>query len=233
MADSFSSLDVLDRWSPDVSALQAQQWATAQLAIKRALDITWAAVLVTLLFPILVALAVVVLCSSRGPIIFCQQRVGKNDRVFQMYKFRTMHAVSDPTVHRRHYEALVRGQAIPNEGTFKLIRDGRVTPVGRVLRRFSLDELPQLVNVLKGDMSLVGPRPPIPYEVELYGPRERMRLWVTPGLTGLWQVSGRSALTFEEMIDRDLTYIRDWSLWLDFLILLRTPLVVLSGRGAG
>jgi lipopolysaccharide/colanic/teichoic acid biosynthesis glycosyltransferase len=127
---------------------------------------------------------------------------------------------------------LIQGTAQATGNTFKLQNDSRITPVGRVLRRLSLDELPQLINVLRGEMSLVGPRPPLPYEVAQYGPRELGRLSVPPGLTGLWQVSGRAILNFHQMIDLDLAYIERWSLWLDLKILARTPLVVLTGRGA-
>src|SRR6185295_6235045 len=127
---------------------------------------------------------------------------------------------------------LIEGKAESTGNTFKMRNDPRITPVGRILRRLSLDELPQLINILRGEMSLVGPRPPLPYEVEQYGPRELGRLTVTPGLTGLWQVSGRAVLNFHQMIDLDLAYIERWSIWLDLKILAQTPLVVLTGRGA-
>jgi lipopolysaccharide/colanic/teichoic acid biosynthesis glycosyltransferase len=149
-----------------------------------------------------------------------------------MWKFRTMVHGNSSASHKEYYCAFVRGEAQAAHGTFKLVHDPRITRVGRVLRRYSLDELPQLVNVLTGSMSLVGPRPPIPYEVELYGPRESLRLSVTPGLTGLWQVSGRNLLNFQQMIDLDVAYIERWSFWLDIVILARTPLTVLTGRGA-
>jgi lipopolysaccharide/colanic/teichoic acid biosynthesis glycosyltransferase len=149
-----------------------------------------------------------------------------------MAKFRTMTADNDPATHRQYYCALIRGEVAANNGTFKLARDPRITRVGRVLRRYSLDELPQLINVLRGEMSLVGPRPPISYEVELYGERDRLRLSVTPGLTGLWQVSGRNQLNFQQMVDLDIEYVESWSFWLDLVILARTPLVVITGRGA-
>ena len=152
--------------------------------------------------------------------------------MFCLYKFRTMFANNDQAIHQAYYRALINGEAKPLDGTFKLTYDPRITPIGRFLRRFSLDELPQLLNVLKGDMSLVGPRPPIPYEVELYRPRERSRLSVIPGITGLWQVSGRNSLNFQQMIDLDLAYIERWSLWLDIQILARTVFVVATGRGA-
>jgi lipopolysaccharide/colanic/teichoic acid biosynthesis glycosyltransferase len=205
---------------------------TAQLLIKRTLDVVLPLALLLSLAPVLAAVALVVWLGSPGPILYRQERTGKDGRRFRLYKFRTMLANSDPAIHEAYYGRLVTGQAEAFDGTFKLARDPRITRAGRVLRRFSLDELPQLWNVLKGDMSLVGPRPPIPYEVQLYGARERRRLSVVPGLTGLWQVSGRNSLGFQDMIDLDLEYIERWSIWLDLAIILRTPLVLLSGQGA-
>jgi lipopolysaccharide/colanic/teichoic acid biosynthesis glycosyltransferase len=203
-----------------------------QLRAKRALDLVLAVILLLMLIPILVVLAALVCIDSPGPVLFRQRRIGAGGRTFVMYKFRTMYNQADTEVHAAYYRELIRGAAPPRNGLFKVADDQRVTPLGRILRRFSLDELPQLFNVLSGDMSLVGPRPPIPYEVDEYGPRERLRLRVVPGLTGLWQVSGRSRLTFQEMIDLDLRYIDHWSIWLDLWIMLRTPLVMLRGSGA-
>jgi lipopolysaccharide/colanic/teichoic acid biosynthesis glycosyltransferase len=200
--------------------------------IKRLFDIAASIVLLIVLSPLLVLIAGLVLFSSPGPILFVQDRVGKDGRVFRMFKFRTMVRDAAASIHRAYYEALVNGTAEAIEGRFKLVNDPRITSMGRILRKCSADELPQLLNVLRGDMSLVGPRPPIPYEVELYTPRERARFAVTPGLTGLWQVSGRSLLGFEAMVQLDLLYIQQWSLWFDLLILLRTPLAVLTARGA-
>lgn len=206
--------------------------SVVQNAAKRALDITIAVTLLIVLFPLLGVIAILVRFSSPGPILFRQQRVGRDGRLFCFYKFRTMFDGNDASEHRSYYSQLVRGQAPARNGAYKLTYDQRVTPLGRRLRRLSLDELPQLFNVLKGDMSLVGPRPPIPYEVDAYGPRELARLSVTPGMTGLWQVSGRSTLTFREMVELDLRYIARWSLLLDLVILLRTPWAVLSRKGA-
>lgn len=203
-----------------------------QRRLKRILDVLAASVLLVTLAPILVAVAVAVWLSSPGPVIFRQQRIGAGGRPFTVYKFRSMRQDGDPAVHQTYYSALVRGDAPAQDGYFKLIADPRITRVGRVLRRFSLDEMPQLLNVLEGNMSLVGPRPPLAYEVALYGDREYRRLSVVPGLTGLWQVSGRAKLTFHQMIDLDLAYVDRWSLWLDLRILARTPAAVLAGRGA-
>jgi lipopolysaccharide/colanic/teichoic acid biosynthesis glycosyltransferase len=202
------------------------------LRMKRGLDITISIVLLILLVPVFIFVALTVRLSSPGPIVFVQPRLGKNGRSFAMYKFRTMLSGGDSAVHRAYVRDLIRGAAEPRAGAFKLSDDRRVTPVGRFLRRYSLDELPQLLNVLRGEMSLVGPRPPLYYEVEMYSTRDHVRLSVSPGLTGLWQVSGRSELTFQQMIDLDLEYVERWSVWLDFKILCRTPLVVITGRGA-
>jgi lipopolysaccharide/colanic/teichoic acid biosynthesis glycosyltransferase len=191
-----------------------------------------AALALLVLSPLLLLVGALVWRSSPGPVFLRQTRIGKDGRPFRMYKFRTMLADCDPAPHRAFYRSLVKGEARPIGGSFKLTDDPRVTPVGRVLRRLSLDELPQLLNVLKGEMSLVGPRPPLPYEVELYDARALRRLSVRPGMTGLWQVNGRSALDFQQMVDLDLSYITRWSIWLDVAIVLRTPAVVLATRGA-
>ena len=159
-------------------------------------------------------------------------------RIFLCYKFRTMYADADDTVHREAYQKNIRGDAEANAGDSdrpvfgKVKDDDRVTPSGRWLRRSSLDELPQLFNVIKGDMSVVGPRPPIPYEVEGYELWHRKRLDMKPGITGLWQVSGRNRLTFDEMVRADLYYIENWSLWLDLKIILLTLPAVWRGDGA-
>ncbi len=205
---------------------------SVQLALKRALDVVAAVVLLLALVPLLLLIASLIRVSSPGPILFTQERVGRNRQPFRMYKFRTMLANGDPDIHRAYFDSLVRGAAEPTNGKFKLGNDPRITPLGRILRRYSLDELPQFCNVLRGEMSLVGPRPAIPYEVELYEQRDMRRLAVTPGMTGLWQVSGRSLLDFDRMVTLDLAYIEQWSIWLDIQILLRTPLVVLTGLGA-
>jgi lipopolysaccharide/colanic/teichoic acid biosynthesis glycosyltransferase len=203
-----------------------------QLLTKRLLDVVCAVVLLAVFLPVLLLVALLVRTTSSGPILYRQRRVGRGGRHFWFLKFRTMYHHSDPSVHLAYYRDLVRGEARPVRGLYKLVDDARVTGIGRILRRLSLDELPQLINILRGDMSLVGPRPPIPYEADLYTARDWARLSVMPGLTGLWQVSGRGTLTFQEMVDLDLQYIERWSLWLDWRILLRTPLVVLTGKGA-
>jgi lipopolysaccharide/colanic/teichoic acid biosynthesis glycosyltransferase len=208
----------------------ASYW-TQQVA-KRVFDIVAAGLLLIVLWPVLLVAALMVRASSSGPILFRQERIGRQGKPFTLYKFRTMVHNSDATVHLAHMRALINGDAQPVNGTFKLLKDTRITPLGRILRRFSLDELPQLFNVLEGTMSLVGPRPALPYEVELYGARERQRLAVAPGITGLWQVSGRAELNFDQSISYDLAYIEHWSFTLDLAIIGQTPHAVLSGRGA-
>ncbi|HKG47708.1 MAG TPA: sugar transferase [Pyrinomonadaceae bacterium] len=202
--------------------------------LKRTFDLIVAALAIVLLFPVWLLIALLIKLDSRGPVFYTQERVGMDGRLFLLYKFRTMQAGADPQLHREYQKAFIAGRAEANVGndnkpTYKLLTDPRITRVGKLLRRTSLDEVPQLLNVLSGDMSVVGPRPPIPYEVEAYELWHRKRLDMKPGLTGLWQVSGRNRLPFEEMVRLDLFYIENWSLLLDLKIILRTGLVMLSG----
>jgi lipopolysaccharide/colanic/teichoic acid biosynthesis glycosyltransferase len=222
----------LDRPATDPRAPSARWGSPGHRGAKRALDVGVAAGALLLLLPVLALVALLVRASSPGPVVLRQRRVGRGGRPFALLKFRTMYDGSDPAAHREYYRRLVGGRAPAVGGTFKLAADPRVTPVGRRLRRLSLDELPQLVNVLRGEMSLVGPRPPLPYEVELYDARARRRLAAPPGLSGLWQVSGRNRLNFEQMVELDLAYIARWSFWLDLAIVARTPRVLLAGAGA-
>ena len=196
------------------------------LLLKRTQDIVLAGVLLVLVLPVLAALAALIRLSSSGAVLFRQTRCGRNGRLFTLYKFRTMTA--DAEGRRREIEHLNEMDG----PVFKARNDPRVTRFGRFLRKFSLDELPQLWNVVKGDMSLVGPRPPIPEEVAQYERWQRRRLAMKPGLTCLWQISGRNELDFEQWMKLDLAYIDHWSPWLDLKILLRTIPVVLSGKGA-
>jgi len=221
------SVDVKERELANVGAVRLPTW---QGWVKRGIDVALSLMVLVLLIPTLLIVASLVRISSPGPILYRQSRIGRGGASFTLLKFRTMYRDSDHRVHESFYKKLVAGQA--TGGAFKLQNDRRITPTGRVLRRYSLDEFPQLFNVLRGDMSLVGPRPPLPYEVQMYGPRELRRLSVLPGLTGLWQVNGRSALDFQQMIDLDLAYIDGWSLWTDLMVLARTPVVVVTGRGA-
>ncbi|HLT18153.1 MAG TPA: sugar transferase [Thermomicrobiales bacterium] len=202
---------------------------------KRLFDLTGAALLLVCLSPVFLVCALLVRFSSPGPILFRQQRVGARGREFTFLKFRSMRVDADPALHREYVARFINGaaeqQAGANGSMYKLVHDPRVTPVGRWLRRTSLDELPQLINVLRGEMSLVGPRPPIPYELEHYRPEHLRRLAVKPGITGLWQISGRSHTTFEEMVALDLEYIQRASFMTDLGILLRTVPVVLAQHG--
>ena len=194
--------------------------------LKTALDRTGAALAILLVAPALLGIALAVRLSGPGPVLFRQQRVGADGRLYTMLKFRSM--VHDADDRLADLLALNESDGL----LFKLRRDPRVTPVGRWLRRFSLDELPQLFNVLGGTMSLVGPRPPLPAEVEHYDSSIRRRLLVKPGLTGLWQISGRSDLSWEESVRLDLRYVENWSLALDLLILWKTAAAVVRSRGA-
>ncbi|MCA1589940.1 MAG: sugar transferase, partial [Acidobacteria bacterium] len=206
--------------------------------IKRASDIVLSLAAIFILWPLLLIIAVLIKRDSRGPVIFRQERVGMDGRIFLCYKFRTMFADADDRLHRDAYRKNIEGSLEANAGNpsrpvFGKVRDDdRVTRIGRRLRRSSLDELPQVFNVLRGDMSIVGPRPPIAYEVKEYDLWHRKRLDMKPGLTGLWQVSGRNRLTFEEMVRVDLFYIENWSLWLDLKIILLTLPAVWRGDGA-
>ncbi len=204
----------------------------ASRAFKRMLDLCLAPVLLVLALPVLLLAALAIRMDSPGPALFRQDRLGAGGRRFRLYKLRTMYVDNDDTAHREYVAALIAGAASRQEGMFKLVGDRRVTRVGRFLRRFSIDELPQLWNVIQGDMSLVGPRPPLPSEAALYDAWTWLRLSSKPGITGLWQVSGRCRLSFEEMVRLDIRYVREWSPWLELKIVFKSPLVVLLRRGA-
>ncbi len=203
---------------------------------KRLLDIVVSAIVLVILAPVFLACAIAVRRSSPGPIIFRQERVGLRGQRFTFLKFRSMYHNADPALHRNYVTAFIKGEAAQqadgSKQVYKLVDDPRITPVGRLLRRTSLDEIPQFWSVLRGQMSLVGPRPPIPYEVEQYRPDQLVRLAVKPGLTGVWQVSGRSSTTFDEMVALDLAYIHNQSFWFDIAIMLKTIPAILSTRGA-
>jgi len=201
-------------------------WIGWQGRLKRAFDIVAALLLLVLLSPLLALLALIIRLDSKGPVIFRQTRCGKDGKLFTFYKFRGM--VADAEARQAEFDHLNEAQG----PIFKMKHDPRVTRVGRVLRRTSLDELPQLWNVLRGEMSLVGPRPPLPKEVEKYEEWHRARLRAVPGITGLWQVSGRSHLGFDEMTRLDIEYLNVWSLALDLRILVRTVVAVVFAHGA-
>jgi lipopolysaccharide/colanic/teichoic acid biosynthesis glycosyltransferase len=209
------------------------------LFIKRVMDIAGAAALLLVLSPLLAAIAALIKLTSKGPVIFEQERLGRFGARFKCLKFRTMYTNNDPKIHQEYIQQFISGKEECGNGNgshapiYKIVNDPRVTAVGRFLRKTSLDELPQFWNVLRGEMSLVGPRPPVPYEFEIYDIWHRRRILdVKPGVTGLWQVSGRSRTRFDEMVRLDLRYCQNWSLWLDVKILISTPRAVFGGDGA-
>ena len=208
------------------------------LLVKRLIDILGSAALMVVLAPVLAAIAIAIKLTSKGPVIFKQERLGRLGKRFDCLKFRTMYVHNDERIHREYVQSFIAGKVCQDKGSeaeavYKIKDDPRVTAVGAFLRRTSLDELPQFWNALRGEMSLVGPRPSLPYEFEAYDLWHRRRvLEVKPGVTGLWQVIGRSRTTFPEMVRMDLRYCQHWSLSLDLKILLATPLAVVRGHGA-
>ena len=209
------------------------------LVIKRAIDIAASAALLFVLSPFLLVIMALIKLTSKGPVIFEQDRLGQFGVRFKCLKFRTMYSNNDPKIHQEYVQQFIAGKdGLDNskgaeKPVYKLVKDPRVTAVGSFLRKTSLDELPQFWNVLRGDMSLVGPRPPVPYEFEVYDIWHRRRvLEVRPGVTGLWQVSGRNRTRFDEMVRLDLRYCQTWSIWLDLKILIATPWAVFNGGGA-
>jgi lipopolysaccharide/colanic/teichoic acid biosynthesis glycosyltransferase len=206
-------------------------------ALKRGLDVLGSLALLMLMSPVMVLIAILVKATSRGPVFFRQERIGQRGKPFTMLKFRSMRPDAGHAIHKDYVTWFIKssGQAkdAAGAGVFKITNDPRITAVGRILRNTSLDEFPQFINVLRGEMSLVGPRPPLPYEVEQYKSWHLRRvLEAKPGITGLWQVTGRSRTTFDEMVRLDIRYARSVSLWTDVKILLATPRAVISGKGA-
>lgn len=209
------------------------------LAIKRAIDIVGSGALLLVLSPFLLVIMALIKLTSKGPVIFEQERLGQFGARFKCLKFRTMYTNNDPKIHQEYVQQFIAGKSgLDNSNgaekpVYKLVKDPRVTSIGSFLRKTSLDELPQFWNVLRGDMSLVGPRPPVPYEFEVYDIWHRRRvLEIRPGVTGLWQVSGRNRMRFDEMVRLDLRYCQTWSIWLDLKILIATPRAVFNGGGA-
>lgn len=203
--------------------------------LKRTVDLSAGMLVMVLGAPVFLFLATAVKLSSPGPVLFRQVRLGRDGKPFTFYKFRSMHHKNDDGLHRDFARDFISGDMLEesDESTvFKMVRDPRITTIGRFLRRSSLDELPQFYNVLRGEMSLVGPRPPISYELEHYQDWHKDRLKVKPGLTGLWQVSGRSTVGFDEMVKLDLYYIGHWNLMLDLKIMARTVPAMVKGEGA-
>ena len=222
---------------PELSPTASRQ--QVPLLIKRMMDVAGAAALLLVLSPLLAAIAAMIKLTSKGPVIFEQERLGRFGARFKCLKFRTMYTDNDPKIHQEYIQQFISGKEESGnrngsqQPVYKIVNDPRVTTVGRFLRKTSLDELPQFWNVLRGEMSLVGPRPPVQYEFEIYDIWHRRRILdVKPGVTGLWQVSGRSRTRFDDMVRLDLRYCRTWSLWLDLKILISTPRAVLGGDGA-
>jgi len=220
-----------------------KQWS---FAVKRAMDIVGSVVGLILFSPLLLAIPVLIRLTSPGPVLYRQDRIGLYGKKFTFLKFRSMYVNNDATVHKEYVKKLIAGKAEENDGdnganggngqqkpVYKITNDKRITPIGQLLRKTSMDELPQFINVLRGEMSLVGPRPAIPYEVQNYALWHRCRIVeVKPGITGLWQIMGRSSTTFNEMVRLDIKYARTWSIWLDLKILVMTPWAVIKGKGA-
>lgn len=220
---------------PDLSEQPSKQ---PMLVLKRTIDIIGGLILGLICLPFCLLIAIAIKATSKGPVLFRQMRVGQHGKQFVFLKFRSMYTDNDHNIHREYVTKLINNRE-PADGShktdtvYKLTCDTRITPVGQFLRKTSLDELPQFLNVLRGDMSLVGPRPPIPYELAVYQIWHRRRLLeVKPGITGLWQVTGRSTVDFDAMVRLDLKYATSWSPWLDIKILFRTPLAVIRGAGA-
>lgn len=228
--DGFGGIPVVDLGRPGMKS-----W---QRGVKRAFDLIAVSIGLLFLSPVLLLIAILIKLDSEGPVLYVQERIGELGRPFRMFKFRSMRYDSDPSIHKAHVTRLITQNLSPahlggDQGSLKLENDTRITKIGKFIRKTSLDELPQLVNVLLGEMSLVGPRPPLLYEVDLYQGWHKRRFEVPPGITGLWQVQGRNRVSFDEMVRMDLAYIENQSLWLDLKLLLQTPKAVFEARGAG
>ena len=233
---------------PDISAnltlypdIKEKNDKMATLFIKRFIDVVGSVIGLIIFSPFFIIIPLCIRFTSKGPIFFRQERVGQFGKRFNFLKFRTMYVNNDSNIHQEYIKKLIleQGSYAPKNGdrgkesVYKIKDDPRVTPIGRFLRKSSMDELPQFINVLKGEMSLIGPRPPLPYEVKIYNIWHKRRIIeVKPGITGLWQVNGRSSTTFDEMVRLDIRYIKEWSIWLDIKILFQTPRAVLVGKGA-
>lgn len=238
----FQKLLTEEQGNPDFFPLDLDEPTKShsfQIVLKRVMDIVGSLVGIVLFLPLMLFTAVAIKVTSPGPFIFKQVRLGMKGVRFLFFKFRSMYWNVDDKIHHEYVTDLIKGnlekinQGDAEEPLYKMKSDSRVTPIGKIIRKISIDELPQFFNVLKGEMSLVGPRPPIPYEVEKYEPWHLRRiLEVKPGITGLWQVDGRSTTSFDDMVRMDLRYVQNWSLWLDLKILLKTVRAVIRPKGA-
>jgi lipopolysaccharide/colanic/teichoic acid biosynthesis glycosyltransferase len=221
--------------SPVGTRFRERMWA--ERLVKRSIDVASASLVTVLGFPFFLAVALLIKLTSRGPVFYSQLRIGERGEIFTLYKFRTMRQGVDDSIHREFTRSFIEGRMSNSSldekapSVYKLTNDPRVTSIGNFLRKTSLDELPQFINILRGEMTIVGPRPPLQYELEYYEEWHKLRLEVKPGLTGLWQVSGRSSVPFNEMVKLDLYYIEHWTLLLDFKIMMRTIPVMLFGSG--
>ncbi|GAB4580734.1 MAG: sugar transferase [Anaerolineales bacterium] len=228
--DGFGGIPVISLGKPGLSG-----WARTT---KRIFDVVVSLLCLVLLSPIFLITALLICLDSPGPIFYRQQRIGEHGRLFLMLKFRSMKVNADTNIHKAYVSRLIKENIKPEQNgngnkSLKMDNDPRITRVGHWIRKTSIDELPQLFNVLRGDMSLVGPRPPLPYEVDLYKDWHKRRMEVLPGITGLWQVKGRNRVSFDEMVRMDLEYIEHQTLWLDVQIILQTPWALVNGKGAG
>jgi lipopolysaccharide/colanic/teichoic acid biosynthesis glycosyltransferase len=205
------------------------------LRLKRICDVVFTLLIMIPLLLVIGGIALLIRLDSKGPIFFRQKRLGLNGREFTLLKFRSMYVDSNDTLHREAIKQYMNGHKLNGnsgqDSPYKLVDDPRITKIGHFIRRTSIDELPQFFNVLRGEMSLVGPRPPLPYEAECYSERDWLRLAGKPGLTGYWQVYGRSRVDFQTMVEMDIAYLQRQSIREDLKLILRTPLIMISGRG--
>ena len=217
---------------PTQNTLRVDKW---YLRVKRMLDLVFTILILIPLFIVFAIFAVLIRFDSKGPIFFRQKRIGMNGVEFDLFKLRSMYVDSDDSVHRESIKQYMNGAALNDkeslDNLYKLVDDPRVTRIGQFIRKYSIDELPQFINVLRGEMTLVGPRPPLPYEVEEYSPRDMIRLSGKPGLTGTWQVYGRSRVPFKEMVEMDIEYLGEQSILQDIKLIALTLPVMLQGRG--
>ncbi|GAC1354240.1 MAG: sugar transferase [Ktedonobacteraceae bacterium] len=223
--------------SAAIEAIEAISIRTGYLKWKRVLDYAFTLLISPFVLLVCMVIAICIKLDSKGPIFYRQKRIGQDGTEFEMLKFRSMYTNCDQVAHREKIMKYMSGEKLNEDGIGKLAyknaKDPRITRVGRFIRKTSLDELPQFWNVLCGDMTLVGPRPPLPYEVELYKPHDWLRLSGKPGLTGTWQVYGRSRVTFQNMVEMDIEYLQNQSLWKDLkLIVLTVPVMVFARGGA-
>jgi len=219
-----------------LSDLRNPAVANSSLLFKRLMDVLIALGLIVLFGPLMLLIMAGIRISSPGPIFYWQTRIGKKGKPFSMLKFRSMQVKNDPDLHRAYVQKLIHENiqpGAPGKSNLKMLGDPRITGLGKYLRKFSLDELPQFFNVLRGEMSMVGPRPSLPYEYEVYKEWHEQRLMVLPGITGLWQAMARNTVSFDDMVRIDIQYIQSMNLWLDLKIMFLTPVVMIRGKGAG